>query len=225
MSTCNTCSSSGNSAVTLTATSATQRFQSKGEYERCLKVAQTIQKSPIISVSLRDVNIPVWEYSYRLSDFHSRIGSHDASKQTIVWDRIFCFNQIHEAPVRVGLLRENRNRFLWDIFRAIFGLHQCGIAHGDVSLDNIGIRQGKFVLYDYNLSQTATEERKNRDIYSLFRSLRFHLGNDVYYSLFPVDLEFVRHLNEFLEIVQHEQHLRTLRETVTYLDALLVFSP
>jgi hypothetical protein len=219
-----TYSSSGNSNVTLSASSATQQFQSKGEYERCVEIARTIQKSPSISFTIQDVNAPVWEYTYRLSDFHSRMESHDVGKQSITWHRIFCLNQIQDVGVRIGLIRENRNRFLWDIFRAIFGLHEHGIAHGDVSLDNIGIRQGKFVLYDYNLSQQATEERKNRDVHSLFRSLRFHLG-DLYYSLFPVEMEFVRHLTEFLEIVQHDRRLSTLRDTMTYLDALLVFSP
>lgn len=218
------CTSSGNSSVTLTASSAIQQFQSKGEYERCVDVARTIQKSPPMSCTIQDVNAPVWEYTYRLSDFHSRIESHDAGTRSITWHRIFCLNQIRDVTVRIGLIRENRNRFLWDIFRAIFGLHEHGIAHGDVSLDNIGIRQGNFVLYDYNLSHPASEERKNRDVYCLFRSLRFHLG-DVYYSLFPVEFEFVRHLTEFLEIVQHDQQFTTMRDTVTYLDALLVFSP
>ena len=63
-----------------------------------------------------------------------------------------------------------------EIGSALEELHNNGIVHGDCRLDNIGYKDNKFVLFDFNASNF---ENKNYlcDIITLIKSVKFYINN------------------------------------------------
>jgi tRNA A-37 threonylcarbamoyl transferase component Bud32 len=158
--------------------------------------------------------------------FHSQIQKHDDRTRTIHWARIVCLNQL-DSNAALTYIRRNWLKFFWDIFRGIFGFYVCGFHHGDVSLDNIGIRDGSFVLYDYNLSRANryASDDLYRDIYTLFRSLHWRIAREVlcHKEKCLIDtLQYIHTLEEYIEYVREEQNFRTNSEALLFLDALTI---
>lgn len=99
----------------------------------------------------------------------------------IRWKRVRCLNEL-STEQRKELVRKNWIKFFWDILRALFTLRKMGYEHGDATLDNIGIREGYFVLYDFNLSRKISNHRIDsfkKDLYRTLRSIRFHFERDL----------------------------------------------
>ena len=67
--------------------------------------------------------------------------------------------------------RCNANKIAFDISQAIHKLAAAGVVQGDVSLDNIGIKNGKFVLFDFDKASRATPEKVDKDNSDLFKSI------------------------------------------------------
>lgn len=201
---------------------ATQIFRHESEYQKVKRVALEIATSPSIHTLCSDGEI----YSYTLVSYHSHLEGYDDRTRTVKWSRILCLNQLDPSIV-ITCIRKNWIKFFWDIFRGIFGMHVCGFHHGDVSLDNIGIRDGTFVLYDYNLSRANryASEDLQRDIYTLFRSLRWRISRDIltHREMCLLDtLRYIQSLEEFIMYVKDEQNFQTLSETLLFLDALTI---
>lgn len=99
----------------------------------------------------------------------------------IQWDRITPMNSYTEKEIREIIVR-NIFKFLWDIGRALYGLHMNGIRHGDARVDNIGIRNGKFVLFDFDGSSKheGVSDILTNDYYDLVKSIKFNIGDDHY---------------------------------------------
>jgi tRNA A-37 threonylcarbamoyl transferase component Bud32 len=58
--------------------------------------------------------------------------------------------QNYRNQMLTAFIQRNSEKLIWDINKAIHGLHQEGYSQGDVRLDNIGIKNGNFVLFDYS---------------------------------------------------------------------------
>lgn len=95
-----------------------------------------------------------------------------------VFDRITPLNQIFDmfgagdgrpGPTELkSFIRKNANKLAWDIGNAIGLLAKEGIAQSDVSIDNIGIKDGQFVLFDFD---KAKGSEGSDDMSSLFTSI------------------------------------------------------
>ncbi len=92
--------------------------------------------------------------------------------QTIVWERI---KPLHELSIEI--LKTQTNQIIKQIGQAIKKLHLTGYEHGDCRYDNIGIKNGNFVLFDYNLSRPYDQQSNNENDYELlYKSLKFIFG-------------------------------------------------
>jgi hypothetical protein len=206
--------SSGNSHVELLSVEqqvcARQVFKQPLEYQRVKQMALLIHGAGPINV-LFERGI---RYTYKLQPFHSVLLQNADSKQQIDWKVIQCLNQNERY---LWIVQDNIEKFLWDILRGIVGLHVLGYLHNDVSLDNIGIRDGCFVLFDYNMSKRL--EYAHTDFYKLIRSLRFHFDNKL-----PFDWseEYLYTLEDFVYVIQEQRKFKTVTETIRYLDSLRI---
>lgn len=68
--------------------------------------------------------------------------------------------------------------FLQDIGKALYGLHLNCISHQDSRLDNIGIYNNNFVLYDFDGAYLQKYYNFDKDIYDLKKSLKYNLEKE-----------------------------------------------
>ena len=84
--------------------------------------------------------------------------------QTIVWEKIIPITQIS-----TDYIKKHIDQLIWDFMKAINGFHQIGYVHADCGFDNIGLKNGRFVLFDYNLSHLAEDKDQYKHDYYLFK--------------------------------------------------------
>jgi len=119
--------------------------------------------------------------------------------RVIVWRRHLCLSELTDKA-RVELIMKNITKLLWDIGKALCGLHQLGVAHGDCRLDNVGISHGDFVLFDFGSSKQNSSVCGDLD--QLRGSIKFHLGNDkwsIMEILVPETCDSLMFLSSILE--------------------------
>jgi len=71
-------------------------------------------------------------------------------------------------------VQKNAKKILHDCSKSIDLLRQANLAQRDVSVDNIGIKNGNFVLFDYNLLSEGSRQTERIDNKSLVQSLIAH---------------------------------------------------
>lgn len=195
-----------------------QTFDHLTEYERVKHVALDLELSGPLNLLFEDGTI----YTFSAKDFHSRLLKYEDDAQTIHWARIACFNQMR-GKMYLSIIRKNWVKFLWDALKGILAIHLCGYHHGDVSLDNMGVRDQHFVCFDYNLSQKSLHftQEVDREIHRLRRSLRFHFDiKPTQDASFFEGFEHVHSIQEFVYWIQERHKFDTLSETLNYLDSL-----
>lgn len=97
----------------------------------------------------------------------------------VVVDKITPLNAIFDLfgndPSKAGegelraFIKANANKLAWDITNAIHELEKAGIVQKDVSIDNIGIRDGQFVLFDFDKAKSG--DNGHEDVNALFDSI------------------------------------------------------
>lgn len=96
----------------------------------------------------------------------------------IAWNRITPLNRLDH---QLDFIRKNLYKILYDISKGLYALHSIGVIHNDVVLDNVGIQDGNFVLFDFDGSGSAEEKGKYlSDDFDLLRnSIRYNLDLDL----------------------------------------------
>jgi len=96
----------------------------------------------------------------------------------IVFKKITALNQIFPEMIGGGdysrfkaFIAENESKILEQIGNAIDLISKVGWAHGDVVLDNIGVLDDNFVLFDYDQSKQISN--MDGDLKSLQSSINF----------------------------------------------------
>lgn len=108
--------------------------------------------------------------------------------QTIVWEKIQPVTQLQPEWLSTRI-----NNLIWDIGKAINGLHLVGYSHQDVCLDNIGWNGRHFVLYDFNLTKPNLITQYSNDYFKFGRSLQSyfdHLPIPIYVPFSKLDYQF-----------------------------------
>jgi hypothetical protein len=203
-------SSSDNSIVYITEGKnyVSQVFKYKDEYNRVKNICLDLNNIFPVNVFIRDQL-----YTYNPMSVLSQMTSYQDSSRTIIWKKIECLNQITDYTF---IIKNNYYKFLWDILKAITALHIMGYKHNDPTIDNIGIRDGNFVLYDYNLTRKINipQEDIENDFYSFFKSIRFHLQSDSSRLIQPRGLnDLVHSLSKKIDSTTSQaiQHLDQMR--------------
>ena len=213
-------SSSGNSQVIIRGNQAIQTFNYFSEYKQVKQLAQEIENSKYVHLW-----IDTHSYTYILKLFFVEYEQFDDSSQSITWCKVETLNSL-DTKERIALVSRNLEKLVWDILRAVIGLDLYGFSHGDVSIDNIGMFNGRFVLYDYNMSRITNLSFRSRDLYNFGKSIRFHLGDHItdtdqtlircIQSMYP--------MSDYVYLIQQNHQFKTFQETIDYLDQLTIQS-
>jgi hypothetical protein len=117
-----------------------------------------------------DITIP----QFNFTDHFLQDMSVDEDNMTIVWNRIKTLNNIENIE---EFITKNLIKLLWDIGKALTFIHKLDIAHKDVSIDNIGYYNNKFILYDYDSSNIEINDNDLviEDYKSFIQSICFRL--------------------------------------------------
>lgn len=75
-------------------------------------------------------------------------------------------------------VQENWRQIYADVSAAILQLFKQGLSQNDVSVDNMGMKGGKYVLFDYNAIRKSSLSTVEDDLRSLLKSLRRY-GADI----------------------------------------------
>ena len=72
---------------------------------------------------------------------------------TIVWWKHTCLSEFN-PPALCYFLEINLYKLLYDITKALICMDRAGLLHRDCTIDNIGIRRGRFILFDFDAMVT-----------------------------------------------------------------------
>jgi hypothetical protein len=112
-------------------------------------------------------------------------------RNVIVWKYHTCLSSL-PIKEKCFLIMNNIEKFLWDLTKALYGLCSNGIIHGDARIDNVGIYNGKFILFDFDASKKENDFLllQTRDLSDLKSSIEFNIGQKNYekiYDYIPID--------------------------------------
>jgi len=107
---------------------------------------------------------------YDLSEFLPQIRA--VNPPCIIWERITPLNSFDKSKI-TEIIEINIFKILWDIGRALIGLHKNKINHGDARIDNIGIKGNNFVLYDFDSSKISQTFRG--DFLMFTQSIKYNM--------------------------------------------------
>jgi len=91
----------------------------------------------------------------------------------IVWKKITPLNSF-TAEKKAKVIKDNLHKLVWDISKALYGFHTNNLLHGDARIDNIGIRDDNFVLFDFDGSSIDEHNVYKKDYYDLITSIIFN---------------------------------------------------
>jgi hypothetical protein len=109
---------------------------------------------------------------YNLQDFIPKLNKNIPSN-IIIWDKILCLNSFKKNEIE-DIIMNNYVKIIWDINKALYGLYMNNIVHNDTRIDNIGIKNDKFVLFDFDGSVYPTIDTSS-DSYDLQQSMSFYI--------------------------------------------------
>jgi hypothetical protein len=132
---------------------------------------------------------------------------------TIAWNYIKPLND-SEKTMSANFLSKNYIKIWYDISKALLALKSIGIMHNDTVIDNIGIRNGKFVLFDFDGS--GTPETKGKDFIDDFTNLRKSFE---FRGVKVEGAEKLQGINSTIEFVSKLKGI-TLQEAFRYLESL-----
>jgi len=144
-----------------------QYFSNSNTVYRILKIIESILK---VNIKLIFKNSTV---EYNLYDFICQFISYKPDN-IIVWKKHICLNFFDSEKIK-KIINNNIVKLIWDIGKSLCGLHENKILHGDARIDNIGILNGKFILFDFDGSNLSTDN--NKDIYDFIISIKFNVGD------------------------------------------------
>jgi serine/threonine protein kinase len=157
-----------------------QKFKGKNTVRNINNVLTTCESSINYTIWLDKKKYITKEYD--LFHFLPRVREFIDTENVIVWEKIIPLNSFTPEKVK-DIIEKNILKFLWDIGKAISGLHYNDIYHGDTRVDNIGIKDGNFVLFDFDSSKKITPENYThgyanmmKDYNDFIVSIKFNLN-------------------------------------------------
>ena len=158
---------------------------------------------------------------YDLFQFLPRIRKFIDIENIIVWEKITPLNSFPSEKVK-DIIEQNILKFLWDIGKAIRGLHYNQIFHGDTRVDNIGIKDGNFVLFDFDSSKKIKQDdfsngymNMMKDYNDFIMSIKFNLNEDVNPTRFNNIAKFVPDISSYMfEFMQNGKIFEYVQNSV-----------
>lgn len=181
-------------------------FQYYKSQQVCIKIKY------IFDVLLRQISINkkiyfkklIYELNFNIFNFLANFIEYKNQDNIILWEKHLCLNSFSKDKL-TDILVNNIIKILWDISKGLYGLHFNLILHGDPRVDNIGIRNNNFVLFDFDSSNIGNEIASfRRDNYDFLKSLEFNMGKDNWKAILHMhpyisDSDFI--INDMLEYI------------------------
>lgn len=152
------------------------------------------------------------KYDYDIKKHYPLVlGNYDCC---IKWEKIIPLNSFTKDKL-FDILKNNLIKLMWDIGKVLKGFHKNGMYHGDSRIDNIGIKDGNFVLFDFDSSNRCDSWKSItfRDFYIFLGSIKFNLGDfysEIEHLVPDKNLDF---LNTLIELTDKD-------DPIKYLDSL-----
>lgn len=192
-----------------------QYFKYSTTTTRILKILKSITNDNIKLI----VNNNIIEYN--LYDFICKFVTYIPSN-IIVWKKHTCLNSFEPEEIK-KIITENLSKFLWDIGKSLYALHENNICHGDARIDNIGILNDNFILFDFDGSRISNVDSE-KDIYDFIKSIEFNVG-EVIWSNIKFFIPSSRHnsANFIKDIINiHKTDICTSSDIIKNLDSLKI---
>lgn len=152
---------------------------------------------------------------YDLFDFIPRIKNYIEPSNLIIWEKILPLNALDKMHMK-DMIEKNIIKLLWDIAKALHGLHINNIYHADARIDNIGIKNDNFILFDFDGSKKVDDSNSQivtKDYNDFIRSIEFNLNDEETPRRFkniekfiPEDIDFF-----LLSLLENESVLKVLK--------------
>lgn len=154
-----------------------QYYVSQNVCYKIIKIFDAILTESLINKKIY-FNKSVFNLNFNLSNYLSYLVDVKQEDNIIIWEKHVCLNSFSKESL-TNILVNNITKFLWDISQALYGLHCHSILHGDARIDNIGIRNDTFILFDFDGSNMGNEISSfKKDNWDLLNSLEFNVGKE-----------------------------------------------
>jgi len=157
-------------------------------------------------------------YEYNLFEYLPNLVSY-IPENIIVWKKHLCLNNFDKEKIK-DIIINNIKKLLWDIGLCLYMLHNNGVNHGDTRIDNIGIVNNKFILFDYDGSEIVSDMYKNyKDLSDFINSIKFNCDNkwNSVKKYVPLDSATVY---DFLDVILYTEHKTTGKSYIENLHTL-----
>jgi hypothetical protein len=154
-------------------------------------------------------NKTVFNLNFNLFNHLSKMIDVKQEDNIIIWEKHLCLNSFSKESL-TKILVNNITKFLWDISKALYGLHYHSILHGDARIDNIGIRNNTFILFDFDGSNMGNEIASfKKDNWDLLKSLEFNIGKETWKTIlknnpYISDCDFI--LNDMINYISKNKN-------------------
>jgi len=173
----NALSSNGSSFVFITSEreNVYQYFNYQNIVLNIVNIVKKIKENNIIKFYLNDFNFEI-----NLNNYICEFISYEP-KNIIIWKKHLCLNSFNDDKKREFIIK-NILKLTWDIIKCLYALHENNIYHGDPTIDNIGILNNNFILFDFDGSREIKQYEKydlsKNDIYKFINSIKFNTNNN-----------------------------------------------
>jgi hypothetical protein len=161
--------SSGNSTVYVNNNTVSQHFLSVNTAIKIQNIMMKLPPKTTYKIIFRKGGKTLFEHDLCYDTNRYIVPFLYREENIIIWKKILPLNQ-DERLLSHTFLHNNSMKIMYDISKAILSLKKSEIVHNDTVLDNIGICDGVFVLFDFDGSGSFQE--KGKDNYADFCSLR-----------------------------------------------------
>lgn len=150
-----------------------QYFTHPNVARRIFDIVNRIWKNRLIKIDFHYSSLRYNLYEH-ISQFVSYIPDN-----IIIWKKHLCLNSFGSDKL-IKIIKDNYYKLLWDISKCLCGLHINKILHGDARLDNIGIINDRFVLFDFDGAKIVTDSNFSfmKDISDFVESIKFNSGKN-----------------------------------------------
>jgi hypothetical protein len=154
-----------------------QYYVSQNVCYKIINIFDAILRESLINKKIY-FNKCIFNLNFNLSNYLSYLVDVKQEDNIIIWEKHVCLNSFSKESL-TNILVNNITKFLWDISKALYGLHYHSILHGDARIDNIGIRNNTFILFDFDGSNMGNEISSfKKDNWDLLKSLEFNVGKE-----------------------------------------------
>jgi tRNA A-37 threonylcarbamoyl transferase component Bud32 len=146
-----------------------QYFRNKFVCDRITNIYGNMKNDMEIKINNNVLHYKVYDFIPQLITTHNNV---------IVWKKHTCLNSFSKEKLK-DIIINNFTKFLWDINKALYGLHKNYILHGDARIDNIAIIDNNFILFDFDGSSIVEDvDVLEKDVYDFVKSIKFNLEDN-----------------------------------------------